>query len=1401
MLNIITKKLEFSKVENLDIKATLSHNIVRLSPNKESSKSASPRLLNWVEPTIIRGYTKTAFYTEVDSNFKKGDRVFIINGNYDSNELINIDKYKKGRDGYKILDIDNCRIVLDIDYTGELPWIEDSIDNFIKVFYVRNQREFDYINSQFISRDGSYSNKFELGQNNFIYVDSPYNGITSGLNQNSGVSFPSFYYRNGTTWIPITNDLLQNTLYFQSLLSINFQNNGRIKVVNSGFSLPFSNKEWRESNVYKFDVNKNEWVVDVKYMRPIITKSNFRRGNFKGNWNKGVYGSYDEKIKWKGDESNWNNGTAINTEWVKGTINSNYTPEVSYFAEFDQFGIPFQKVNISNNRGYGYNYFINTDIKSSLINNGNYIDCNIGITSSTFSAVEGYYQGWNSLMQNIVNLGEFTSCNFESTLIRNSVIKYSRLNNSHIELSKSINSRFKDCVFYKSNYDSDNIIKILDYDEWNVNIDPFSSTNGYKIYKFYINDSQLEKVKSLDKFTIKGLKISKDDYHSIRYDRILNFFDRVFIMDKYKDADNVSISSFDGSTQIHRDIICKVSTSEENKYKLSSYYSGSYSTVFTYSNDKIMSSIDVIVKIDPTFGNHDYNTTFPITATLSKSDNNVDISDAYIIDSYFDSGLFEQSNWNSGYLYNYNLDNRIFGFFNNGQLLLSFTNSQLTVQVLDNFSKGIKDNYFSLGDIVYLNGVDYNNGYTVTRLPNIYKISAINPAPSPNISLELTELLIGTATSIISSLTSSGVFITSPDGLTSSTVGTNRYNYLHKVFINNSNIKSGIIRNGYISNSNIYYEKFNNSDYKFEDKVKLKELVLINSIFSDNKNNIKSGLFIESYINGDGENWYNGILWKSIWENGTFNNGVVKDSNWINGTFKNGMFYNSKTSHFVNTDKAYYKSGNIQSILFNNIRNVWENGIFENGDFFDSIWENGIFKNGRFYKSNWLGGVFENGVFGSVKFNVTDNNFYAGTFSNGVAINSNFYSGFTQLDSTIGPIAYPSSFNGIHWLNGVFQSGVFRNDVENPSAIAVWYNGTFNGGDFTNTSIWMNGTFNDGKFTSYYGCTAVISNTQSDYGWRNGIFNGGEFGNMDGITNSTWWTGEMYGGVFRGKIWNSGILISGEFQGSASQSCVGGISASNASLFVDGFSQSYYGLWRNGFVTDIKDKFIKNKEIFTQVSRSIEEMKFSDKINKNKAVIKNALWMSGTFSHRNGEANNVVWLDGIFEMGNFKNSSFNPYVKRNGSNERSFNLNDNSCRWLDGTFDGGDFYISIWEKGNFIIGTAHGMIWKNGISNYMNAFNICWENGTWRNGNWYGSPYTLDGQITDDYTKQILFRLMNKCTGTSSCHIWNIFEYLDEEENIIISATANFNPICDNDLYSNKLNFKYYDIQINLFDG
>jgi hypothetical protein len=67
------------------------------------------------------------------------------------------------------------------------------------------------------------------------------------------------------------------------------------------------------------------------------------------------------------------------------------------------------------------------------------------------------------------------------------------------------------------------------------------------------------------------------------------------------------------------------------------------------------------------------------------------------------------------------------------------------------------------------------------------------------------------------------------------------------------------------------------------------------------------------------------------------------------------------------------------------------------------------------------------------------------------------------------------------------------------------------------------------------------------------------------------------------------------------------------------------------------------------------------------------------------------------------------------------------------------------------------MVWRNGTNNYMNAYNVFWENGLWRNGNWNGSHIEYDGQISSDFNRQILLRGMSY-SGTSSVHFWNVFE-------------------------------------------
>ena len=292
------------------------------------------------------------------------------------------------------------------------------------------------------------------------------------------------------------------------------------------------------------------------------------------------------------------------------------------------------------------------------------------------------------------------------------------------------------------------------------------------------------------------------------------------------------------------------------------------------------------------------------------------------------------------------------------------------------------------------------------------------------------------------------------------------------------------------------------------------------------------------------------------------------------------------------------------------------------------------------------------------------------------------------------------------------------------------------------------------------------STYSTDYTWESGTFNNGEFGNANTGTNSTWYQGQFNGGTFKARYWYDGILTGGNFYGSGeTYSAVGGFSSSNASEFTDSFVQDFYGYWRTGIVSNIKDKFITEEKIFTPL---ISAKQFI--ANKPIFKMKNMFWESGTFSHPRMDMVNSVWLDGAFERGKMTNSSFNPYVKRGGNLTPTFNLDDTSCYWENGNFDGGDFYISEFQDGKFIIGTAYGMIFKSGVSNYMNAFNVFWEDGLWRNGNWYGSYFKYDGQVSDDFALQILYRGMS-WSGTNDCHLWNIFQDTSDNDASISSST------------------------------
>ena len=657
---------------------------------------------------------------------------------------------------------------------------------------------------------------------------------------------------------------------------------------------------------------------------------------------------------------------------------------------------------------------------------------------------------------------------------------------------------------------------------------------------------------------------------------------------------------------------------------------------------------------------------------------------------------------------------------------------------------------------------------SITKLPDSYKITSI-------VNDEISLKVIATSSTVINSLLAGGISYTKDSS--------NRWGYLHTLKLNKTFIKKGLLRRTYLYNSLIEENTIDLTDIDFNNILNFKKLINIENLFINNKNILSKASYVNSNFANGSDEWYDGLWNNSIWNSGTFSKGVVKESSWHDGKFLKGTFYQSKSFNaipdsifqFYDVDRIYsnWKKGETSDILAND-RYSWRAGNFIKGDFVKSDWESGNFSNGDFYNSKWYSGTFSSGRIGKNTLSSSDTKLFNGYIKTAIVENATLYGEDT---SYLG-----ASTSTIIWETGTFNAGVFGCDILNQPAsyhTATWNDGEFNGGEFQTNGKWKTGIFNGGKFISGFGWTYATTG-QIDYGWETGEFNGGEFGNANLATNSVWFDGEFNAGKFTGRLWNGGVFQSGDFIGSATYSAVGGnepdgMTTSNVDNFVDSFQSEFYGKWNSGIVTNNKDEFIKNKKLFTKLTRAIQPKKALTLSN-----FKNMLWLGGTFSHPGGIFYNSAWLDGNFIKGKFELSSFNPYVKRNGSPNRSFNLNDDlssgegSCLWRNGIFQESEFYISQWNTGKFLSGTAYGMVWHNGTSNYMNAYNVFWGDGTWRNGNWFGSHIDYNGAITSDFNRQILFRGMSY-SGTSSTHFWNVFE--ESQSGLEVSVMSSSQPV------------------------
>lgn len=1135
-------------------------------PTKFTDKHVSSPIMNYVEAYEYKGVEKTLFYTEVNTNINVGDRVYIVNGNYDSYYKIKLDKYKKGTDGYVVLFVDKCRIVLDIDFTGVLPnngdvEVGDLMSDYLKVYNIDSYDHFVHANRQLTSRGGYLGGKFDYYQNNIAFIDEDYPEINDGWTRTTGVTAsPGFYVREpaydsnlvektkGRSWLNITEQMMAGSFTYSSSLNnpkneYRYYNNNKFIVMGSGFR--FKDRDYVEGTVYYWDIAENAWLPDVTERgyanRAIITKANLRDGNFSGTFYSGVYGNKTKRIKWTG-EGDWYGGTLFNTSWISGSMFSRILIEESYKSYLDRNRKPQQKLNTYNNGGYGFNFIIDSDFEKTSIYSAIVRNSRFGMTPS-YPVVERHLTGEAQSFEYTLNNGLFESCYFNNTLINGGAVKNSRSHNSVLDGVKHINSWSKNSVLKNSVLISDSIIKIDGYDEWSASEKRGSTIYGatfsdgldFKVYKFYIGEADFNRLKHGDSFYLRGVRVSNDDSD------LLNVFDRRFTIGNWTEyvddfnSTGAKIDDLPNNTFYKKGIICAafLVNIEENEWiynsvrfdvpKQTGINTSGYLTDTLLENPNPRYSIDVFVSTMGTdrraVSGLNYIFSTQSASSLNyirpqRISNNIDVTDAYVIDSDIESGVIDNCSWNNGNNINYNNDLVITQIGNTnsistyrvtldpaeGQIEITTLGNSLKPEIVDRRSKTI-DSDINVGDVLFINGLDhYSQG----------KVIGITISAAGTLYVDSIESVGLTQSTASASTTGYGLTVnykTTLGEVTEVTIQTPGIDYKRGEVFYLSIPQQGALGGGQDAKITIT-DVDDNPGTRLPDAWRVVQYnppaAVLKPVYDEAvvKGLTSGGIFLTKYA----EN-----RWLS------FGRTKITNSRLKNGIFRRSTLSNNiiENIDYDTTDRDFSNISNIKSlvlsdIVFNNTGNRMSRATYYNSSFYGGT-------------DTWVDGIIYRSVLNMMTFNkgiIKESSWLNGTFSGGVFYKSNSYNakpspGIETYDTDRIRSSYKggkssTGYNDRHsWRNGSFEGGEFvKSD---------WESGVFNNGEFY-SSKWYGGTARGGVFGNDFTATdetrfynGVVDYTTVDNAlfvaddssrmgitnsivWNNGIFNGGVFG-------------------------------------------------------------------------------------------------------------------------------------------------------------------------------------------------------------------------------------------------------------------------------------------------------------------
>jgi hypothetical protein len=1311
---------------------------VIVSSNVTNTTFYSSKILNFIEPIEINGILKTVFYTEVNTNVNIGDRVYILNGSYDSNQNIGRNKYARFSDGYRVLAVEGCRVALDIDYVGTLPYKDFTTKDFIYIHHIQTQNEFDYINSLKIPINGELPLKsifsgnigdngtLLIGSQNIIYVSTPFVGSDDPQTKNVGIPSqdftPGFYVRVDdqikNEWINVTQQFVSNNITQNS----NFSLSGNIFVVGENFI--YDGQEFLESGIYRY--NNFGWEFDTLYYQAYLSKVNFRSGTFRGTFNDGVFGTYLKRNVWS--RSEWNSGVFVNSVWKDGTMNSKHKiDELSYNCVVKIVGSisqVLQSIDLTNNKGFGYNFIEDSTFETFIINNGSFKNCNLISSDPNNNAIDNYYNSTNKFT-NLINGGRFEMCDISQVNSSGGYFLNSSVVNSNLLRSRLVSSESADTTLDGGFWSSEGGVKIVGADIWsydeNQNTILGSTQSIIKgTLKLFISETDYFKLSQGDTFFIS--KISKDKIINLLTDDQKIYFplENKFIIDNYFDY------TLDKNTK--RNLQVSLKSSNDNKFK--TYVVPSPTVVPNYVDVLDGDNLEFWYKLPP------YTNNETVPSYRGQYDITYDDSVGYYLgDFVFDKDTINPNIFNF-YLY-WPIDRlNSSGRARNINEAKDFANRGQGIEVDAN---GFTDWIF-VGTYsgVWASSSSYVGNYVEeVQPPNYsprYATGSVIGTDQDIINSDNFWIFVGTGDGIVPITNKSRQVLVSVDYLSANFVTSSNYN------LPSIDITSELFGWYYDQNGTDIYTR----SYIFNPIT----IHNVNDVLSNNvlgNGDFKSGVAINStWQSGDNTNYDNAEIiptnftqlgGRSVPNNYTIFLDTVQGGRRILRIPTNGKKYST-----YDFDGYDFKPGDfvwvnaLDYVVNNNIYNVdgryRVNKILSNeislisneiNDPLSGLNTGGVFRtpiarfnryfsinkffvkntkviSGKFTKTLFEDCLFENDFFEKYVYpsrNITNTerirlvnilfNRNNNTIKSGIVYKSHF------VDGVFDGATFYDSF----WLGNNFTDGLFK--------YSVWTNGNFNGGKFvdskdpkfftfdydysSNTRLWQDGSFNNGEFFNSLWVRGIFNNGKfykSD--WTGGTWNNGILGSINLKSNETtlsfYGPTTSFGATFT--VWNNGVVENAIVGGDGyldwyNGKMLGGLFTSN------GRGRNVQSVWHNGEFygsSFTKQAWWKNGKFFSG--------KFQSEIG----------WTAVSFTTFSNDSYNYGWVNGEFYAGEFGLGT------ASGPNST----------WFNGTFYDGTFVGKFWRNGLFIDGNFNGNFVNKGevsenLLNYRDNFYGMWQNG------------------------------------------------------------------------------------------